>query len=224
MIFTTELVTSILRLNALICFLCNYFSVLTIKKKNRKKKEELSLLSESNSPKVCSFHATSSLTSSSMKKYNDDKEKSRKKREETRPRESKLPRTRTPFVRSFPPASFHSSAIFITLVLCISKRKSKRWRKELPPFHPLSSIDRSIDDSNVCDFLARVGRARTKKWCFICACARAWESEDLWDGHQKLFQIQKIYFPNIRNLAWKEETTTISLFGKKNLRRTRVSI
>jgi len=40
------------------------------------------------------------------------KKRARKKREETRPRESKLPRTRTPFVRSFPPASFHSSAIF----------------------------------------------------------------------------------------------------------------
>ena len=117
--------------------------------------------------------------------------KEREKKGRNSPARVKTPRTRTPFVRSFA-ASFHSSAIFTfhrykkkTLDLCISKRKSKRWRKELPPFHPLSSIDRSIDDSNVCDFLAHVGHARTKKWCFICArkCAqmRARESEDLWD-------------------------------------------
>ena len=91
---------------ALLCFLCKLFSAL--EKKNRKKKEELSLLSESNSPKVCSFHTTSSLTSSSMTKYNDDKEKSEKKREETRPRESKLPVLE-------PPLSVLSRRLFIHL-------------------------------------------------------------------------------------------------------------
>ena len=92
-----------------------------------KKKEELSLLSESNSrgtklrfkklngwnlSQSRSFHTTSSLTSSSMKKYNDDKEKSEKKKGRNSPARVKTPRcTRTPFVRSFPKASFHSSAI-----------------------------------------------------------------------------------------------------------------
>ena len=147
------------------------------------------------------------------------KKRARKKREETRPRESKLPGVLEPPLsvlsrrRLFIHLPF---SLFIdtkkTLDLCISKRKSKRWRKELPPFHPLSSIDRSIYDSNVCDFLARVGRAR-KKNDVLCACARARESEDLWDGHKKLFQIQKIYFPKPRV---KTKTTTItSLFGKK---------
>jgi len=99
----------ILRLLALICLLF----LRSQEKKNRKKKEELSLLSESNSPKVCSFHTASSLTSSSMKKYNDDKEKSEKKKGRNSPARVKTPRcTRTPFVRSFPTASFHSSAIF----------------------------------------------------------------------------------------------------------------
>ena len=114
----------ILRLLALICLLF----LRSQEKKNRKKKEELSLLSESNSrgtklrfkklngwnlSQSRSFHTTSSLTSSSMKKYNDDKEKSEKKKGRNSPARVKTPRcTRTPFVRSFPTASFHSSAIF----------------------------------------------------------------------------------------------------------------
>ena len=161
-----------LTMYALICFLCRLFSAL--EKKNRKKKEELSLLSESNSPRFALSIRRRRWLLLPWRNTTTTKKRARKKREETRPRESKLPRTRTPFVRSFPPASFHSSAIFITLVLCISKRKSKRWRKELPPFHPLSSIDRSIDDSNVCLWLPRARWPRTHKkmMFYMCVCAR----------------------------------------------------
>ena len=62
------------------------------------------------------------------------------------PAQVKTPRTRTPFVRSFPALFIHSSAMreeryknarFVSL----KQKESKRWRKELPPFHPLSSIE-----------------------------------------------------------------------------------
>jgi len=93
-----------LTMYALICFLCRLFSAL--EKKNRKKKEELSLLSESNSPKVCSFHTTSSLTSSSMTKYNDDKEKSEKKKGRNSPARVKTPPYSNPLCPFFPAGVF----------------------------------------------------------------------------------------------------------------------
>jgi len=140
-IFTTELVTSILRLNALICFLCNYFSVLTIKKKNRKKKEELSLLSESNSPKVCSFHATSSLTSSSMKKYNDDKEKSEKKKGRNSPARVKTPPYSNP-LRPFFPAGVFSFICHFHNACFVHLQEKKQTMKKRAPTLPPSIIDR----------------------------------------------------------------------------------
>ena len=88
----------------------------------------------------------------------------------------------------FFPSSFHS---FICHAggeiqkrsICISKTERKQTMKKRAPTLPPTIIDRgSIDDSNACDFLARV-RARTqKKSDIICArkCAqmRARESEE----------------------------------------------
>ena len=115
LLFTELEVTGIseyyMRLNMRVIMLPVQFD-LRFRKKNRKKKEELALERVKLPEKVCSFHTTSSLTSSSMKKYNDDKEKSEKKKGRNSPARVKTPRcTRTPFVRSFA-ASFHSSAIF----------------------------------------------------------------------------------------------------------------
>ena len=88
----------------------------------------------------------------------------------------------------FFPSSFHS---FICHAggeiqkrsICIYKTERKQTMKKRAPTLPPTIIDReSIDDSNACDFLARV-RARTqKKSDIICArkCAqmRARESEE----------------------------------------------
>lgn len=116
---------------------------------------------------------------------NTTTKKRTQKRRETRPRKSKLSVLEPPlsvlsqlfsFIQSACGEERYKNARFVSL----KQKESKRWRKELPPFHPLSST--SIDDSNACDFLARV-RARTqKKSDIICArkCAqrRARESEE----------------------------------------------
>lgn len=61
------------------------------------------------------------------------------------PAQVKTPRTRTPFVRSFPALFIHSSAMreerYKNRFVSTKEKESKRWRKELPPFHPLSSIE-----------------------------------------------------------------------------------
>ena len=146
------------------------------------------------------------------------KKRARKKREETRPRESKLPGVLEPPLsvlsrrRLFIHLPF---SLFIdtkkTLDLCISKRKSKRWRKELPPFHPLSSIDRSIDDSNVCDFLARVGRARKKMMFYVRARAR--EKVKICETVIKNYSRYKKFI--FRNLAWKRKRRPSPRFSAK---------
>lgn len=65
--------------------------------------------------------------------------KEHKKRRNS-PAQVKTPRTRTPFVRSFPALFIHSSAMreerYKNRFVSIKQKESKRWRKELPPFHP----------------------------------------------------------------------------------------
>ena len=164
-----------------LCFLCNLISA--FEKKIEKKRKNSRFWASQTPRKFALSTRRRRWLLLPWRNTTTTKKRARKKRDETRPRESKLPGVLEP------PLSVLSRRLFIhlpfslfidtkkTLDLCISKRKSKRWRKELPPFHPLSSIDRSIYDSNVCDFLARVGRAR-KKNDVLCACARARESED----------------------------------------------
>ena len=68
------------------------------------------------------------------------------KRRETRPRKSKLSVLEPPlsvlsqlfsFIQSACGEERYKNARFVSL----NKKESKRWRKELPPFHPLSSIE-----------------------------------------------------------------------------------
>ena len=73
----------------------------------------------------------------------------------------------------FFPSSFHSfiysSAMreerYKNRFVSITQKESKRWRKELPPFHPLSSIEVTIIDRGLSMIAMRVTFSR--------ACARA---------------------------------------------------
>ena len=133
-----------------------------------KKRRELSILIDTNSPQRYwnSFFKNERLGILSQKmlfppcvvvdfffdeeerRYAITRRRQRKehKKERNSPAQVKTHRTRTPFVRSFPALFIHSSAMreeryknarFVSL----KQKESKRWRKELPPFHPLSSIE-----------------------------------------------------------------------------------
>ena len=77
---------------------------------------------------------------------NTTTKKRTQKRRETRPRKSKLSVLEPPlsvlsqlfsFIQSACGEERYKNARFVSL----KQKESKRWRKELPPFHPLSSIE-----------------------------------------------------------------------------------
>ena len=76
---------------------------------------------------------------------NTTTKKRTQKKERNSPAQVKTLRTRTPFVRSFPALFIHSSDMreerYKNRFVSLKQKESKRWRKELPPFHPLSSIE-----------------------------------------------------------------------------------
>jgi len=112
----------------------------------------------------------------------DDKEKSKKKNGKKLARASQnSPVYSNPFVRSFPTASFHSSCLPIFTFPRQREKANDEW-KELPPFHPLSSIDRSIDDSCMCVTFSRAWAAHAQKMMFyVRARAREKVKKIVWD-------------------------------------------
>ena len=143
---------------------CHLFSAI------RKKRRELSILIDTNSPRELKSRFKKWKAGILSQKmlfppcvvvdfFFDEEERryaiTRRQRKEHKkgrnsPAQVKTLRTRTPFVRSFPALFiFHSFNLICHAggeiqkrSICIYKQKeSKRWRKELPPFHPLSSID-----------------------------------------------------------------------------------
>ena len=176
-----------------------YRSLCVLLEKKIEKKRKNSRFWASQTPdsgkKMSPLPRASSLTSSSsMKKKEEMRSRRRQrkeqeeKREETRPRESKLPGVLEPplsvlsqlfsFIQSAMREERYKNARFVSL----KQKESKRWRKELPPFHPLSSIDRSIDDSCMCVTFSRAWAAHAQKMMFyVRARAREKVKKIVWD-------------------------------------------
>ena len=122
---------------------------------------------------------------------NTTTKKRTQKRRETRPRKSKLSVLEPPlsvlsqlfsFIQSACGEERYKNARFVSL----KQKESKRWRKELPPFHPLSSIEVYRGLSMIAmrvTFSRACARARKKKVILYARanarkkCARESEEE-----------------------------------------------